>query len=491
MKHTIYSKPLSLALAFCLVGGATASDGTGGEERIIVKQKRVERSGDELVVDLVIDLSRIRVAAGRSVVCTPLVERGDSVRALPPLVINGRERHILYERSGRTPQADGEYEVRRLNKRQQTFDYHAAVPFAAWMKRSEVSLVTDLCGCGWEALQGDKSPLFPIRLAGPVVLRPAVAYLAPEVEAVKARALQGKAFLDFPVNRTEIHPDYRKNPRELAAIRATVDSVRANPYASITGVSIKGYASPEGAYADNARLAKGRAEALLGYIRGLYDLGGARLRVDYEPEDWEGLERAVAGSSLRDKEALLAVIRDPSIDDPDRREAKLKTVGGGEAYRFLLQEVYPALRHSDYGVDYTVRAFTVDEAKELIYTDPSQLSLDEMYRVAQTYAPGSPEYDEVFEIAVRVYPADPVSNLNAAFTALRGKRLAAARRYMARAEAGPRLDLARGILDLLEGRLDEAGKRFEALVAGSDAQVAAAARENLRQLQAKREETAE
>lgn len=491
MRHTIYSKPLSLALALCFVGGAVASDGSRQEEQIIVKQKRVERAGDELLVDLVIDLSHISVAANRSVVCTPLVEQGDSLRALPPLVINGRERHILYERSGRNPQADGEYEVRRRNKQPQTFDYHAAIPFAAWMKRSDVSLVTDLCGCGWEALQGDKSPLFPIRMAEPVVLHPAVAYLAPEVEAVKARALQGKAFLDFPVNRTEIHPDYRKNPRELAAIRATIDSVRANPYASITEVSIKGYASPEGTYANNTRLAKGRAEALLGYIRGLYDFGDARMTVDYEPEDWEGLERAVAESSLRDKEALLAVIRDPSIDDADRRDAKLKTVGGGEPYRFLLQEVYPALRHSDYSVDYTIRAFTVDEAKELIYTAPSQLSLDEMYRVAQTYEPGSPEYDEVFEIAVRVYPADPVSNLNAAFTALRGKRLAAARRYMARAEAGARLDLAQGILDLLEGRLDEAEKRFEALAAESDTEVAAAARENLRQLQAKREETAE
>ena len=81
------------------------------------------------------------------------------------------------------------------------------------------------------------------------------------------------------------------------------------------------------------------------------------MTVDYEPEDWKGLERAVAEGDLADKEALLAIIRDPAITDPDRRDARLKTVAGGEPYRHLLQEIYPALRHSDYGVNYTISSF--------------------------------------------------------------------------------------------------------------------------------------
>ena len=67
---------------------------------------------------------------------------------------------------------------------------------------------------------------------------------------------------------------------------------------------------------------------------------------------------------------------------------------------------------------YTIRSFTVEEARELIYSDPRQLSLNEMFRVAQTMEPGSDAYREVFEIAVRMYPEDPVSNLNAALTAI-------------------------------------------------------------------------
>ena len=114
------------------------------------------------------------------------------------------------------------------------------------------------------------------------------------------------------------------------------------------------------------------------------------------------------------------------------------------------------MRHSDYTVKYNIRNFTVDEAKELIYTDPKQLSLNEMFQVAQTLEPGSERYNEVFEIAVRMYPDDPVSNLNAAVTAIDTKRLDAARRYLAKAADVPEKKLVEASLLMLEGNLDEA-----------------------------------
>lgn len=163
--------------------------------------------------------------------------------------------------------------VRRKNRTEQKVDYLVKVPFRAWMNRADVSMVTDLCGCGWKALQNDKSHLFAVNLEVPVV-KPVPAFLAPAAEEVKRRALNGQAYLDFLVNSTVIRPDYRKNPGELAAIRSTIEAVKENTNATITHVSIKGFASPEGAYANNERLAEGRAEALLGYVKELYDFSG-------------------------------------------------------------------------------------------------------------------------------------------------------------------------------------------------------------------------
>lgn len=455
------------------------------ENQILVRQQLVERVDSSLVISMVLDLNDIEIASGNSMVCTPIIEREDSVIALPRLIINGRSRHILYERTGRNPQEDGEFELRRYNGTEQTFDYHARIPFRKWMEKSEVSLVTDVCGCGWEALQNEKSPLFPINMVQPIVLKPLLAYVVPQAEDVKKRSIEGSAFLDFPVNKITIYPDYRKNPSELQKIRETIEVVRNDKYATITEVSIKGYASPEGSYSNNAYLAENRAKALLNYVRNLYNFKDARFTVDFEPEDWAGLERMVKESDLEGKEEILAIIHADAPKDWDQREWKLKSVNGGADYRIILQDIYPALRHSDYAVKYTIRNFTVDEAKDLIYTDPKQLSLNEMFQVAQTYEPGSEKYNEVFEIAVRMYPNDPVSNLNAAITAIDSRRFDAARRYLAKAADVPEKKLAEAALLMLEGKLDEAESILTQLKGTS---IAAQAEENLKQITAKRNE---
>ena len=432
---------------------------------IVVKERLVEHVGDRLIIDMKLALDELSLSANRSLVCTPLIERGDSVRALPPVIVNGRNRQIQYDRSGRDAAANGEFVLRRYNGKEQTFDYHASIPFAKWMERSEVSLVVDFCGCGWEALSNDKSPLFPIRIAEPVVLRPLLAYVTPEAERVKERVKEGSAFLDFPVNRTEIYPEYRDNPSELRKILETVSSVKEDPYATITEVYIKGFASPEGTYKHNTYLAEHRAKALIEYVKGLYHFEQARFTVDFEPEDWAGLEKRVENSSLADKEELLVIIRADEPKDYDRREAKLKALNGGASYRVLLRDIYPALRHSDYAVRY------------------------EMFRVVQTMEPGSDAYREVFEIAVRMYPDDPVSNLNAALTAIDVGRLESAHRYLAKTSDSAERTLAEAAIAMLENRLDEA----EALLGklSDDPSVASQVEENLRQIAAKREELAD
>lgn len=455
-------------------------------QEIKVKDKIVEKADGTLLIGMTLDFGEIEVPAGKSIVCTPVVAAGDSVRALTPLIVSGRDRHILYERTGRTYATHGEYELRRENGKPQTFEYTTRTPMAPWMKKSEVALVTDLCGCGWEALQNDRSPLFPINLAEPVVLRPQLAYRTPEAEVLKARSIEGKAFLDFPVNKITIYPDYRNNPRELAAIRATIDAVRDDPYATITEVWIKGFASPEGTYANNTYLAENRAKALRDYVKGLYRFEHATFSVDFEPEDWEGLETRLEEMNLPDKAELLAIIRNPEPRDLDKKEWKLKTLNGGTSYKILLRDIYPALRHSDYVVKYNIRNFTAEEAKSLIYTDPKKLSLNEMFMVAQLFEAGSDKYNEVFEIAVRMFPDDPVSNLNAANTAIRTGQLDRAESYLRKAAEGDEKQLAIASIRMLRGDLDGAEtilKKLEnSTVCGE------AARANLEQVKAKREE---
>jgi len=288
---------------------------------------------------------------------------------------------------------------------------------------------------------------------------PAYVFITPEAELVKTREARGSAYIDFEVNRTEINPRYRRNPEELQKIRGTIDIIRNDADTRIVAVTIEGFASPEGPYAENERLAKGRTEALRNYVRGLYTFDQSIMHSSWVAENWAGLRKYVADSDLADREGILAVIDAENIA-PDARELKLKNTYP-EQYRFLLDNVYPALRNSDYTVEYVVRSYTdIDEIKAVMKSAPQKLSLHEMYAVAQSLETGSDEYREVFEVAVRMYPDDPAANLNAANIALGRNELDHAAGYLAKAGDSPETVYARGILAAKSGDYDRAVSAF-------------------------------
>ena len=128
------------------------------EATFIVKEKSAERVGENLAVTMRIDISDMEISKNRSVVCTPLIESGDSLRALPSIILNGKTRHILYERMERQMSGQPtEYEYRRFNGKEQQIEYQIYTPYADWMKRSEVSIVLDECGCGWARSASSRS----------------------------------------------------------------------------------------------------------------------------------------------------------------------------------------------------------------------------------------------------------------------------------------------------------------------------------------------
>lgn len=168
------------------------------------------------------------------------------------------------------------------------------------------------------------------------------------------------------------------------------------------------------------------------------------------PEDWQGLIKWLddSGQALPDRQAIRDIAT--SAMEADQKEQLMKRRYPA-AWQQLLADVFPALRHSDYRVSYTIRPFSVEEARELIRTKPQQLSLNEMFLVANTYTPGSQEYNDVFDIAVRMYPEDETANLNAAITALNKNDQAAAERYLMKAGQSETAIIARGVLAARRG----------------------------------------
>lgn len=323
--------------------------------------------------------------------------------------------------------------------------------------------------------QRQSQPADPIVYDNRLRMIPVLPFIMPQREDTKRRVLSGRAFLDFPVNETIIYPKYRRNPQELRRICHTIDSALFDKTILVTSISLHGYASPESPYSNNTRLAKGRTAALMGFLRKKYKLSESLFHNQYTPEDWHNLRgfiategrRRVKGDiwyenasiletpeappSVRDnRDELLRVI---DLDmDADEKELLLKRVAGGEPYKWLLKNVYPGLRHTDYIIEYVVRSYPVKESKRLIYTHPEALSVEEMYRVAQSYETGSDGWFDALTIAANQYSEDPTANLNAACACVKMKRLTDAKRYLNNAGNTKQTRYLSDIIKAMEGK---------------------------------------
>lgn len=418
---------------------------------ISVKDATVTREGGFLTLNMLLNLDSLRMPANTQLVYTPVV-KGDGQRIeMPEIVINGRRQQIMYERGVGGSFSKDALVVKRNGKKPQTLTYKATVPYSSSEYNYKVEIEEDLCGCG-DSLDSNHYPLFERH-------RPILAFTRPAAEAIKERHIDKKAYIDFPVDKIALNPNYRRNPAELDSIISTINLVKNDKNLTVSNINIHGYASPESPYEHNDYLASNRAKTLKDYVRRLVNLDDKLFTVSHTAEDWDGLRKYISESNLEHKSEILAIANDETLT-PDVREWRIKLKYNDE-YKYMLTNWYPALRHSDYHINYTVKPFDVDEAKRVIKTKPQQLSQQEMYLVAQTYEPGSKDFNEVMEIAVRMYPDDATANLNAACTRLNALDADGAKPYLDKAGNSPQAVNARAAYYALKGNYTEARKLFK------------------------------
>ena len=410
-----------------------------------VESYTMERSGDFIIVDMDIDISGIEPKSANGVVLTPYIVRDDQSVALKSIGIYGRKRHFYNLRNEDKGSTGAEELSFRSNKAPEHVSYNAIVPFEEWMDGCQLIFERSECGCNNSIVNKEGSTLiarFPLE-----PYRPTLIYVCPETKAEKEFAISGSAFIDFPVSNMQIKPNYRNNAVELNKIISSINSVKEDGDATIESVYIKGFASPESPYANNDRLAKGRTKALREYVERLFHFEDGFIQTDYEAEDWAGLERFVEKSALENRDAILEIIR--SNDTPDNKEWKIKSKYPAD-YNFMLKNFYPALRHSDYTINYTVRKFHDPvEIEHIMNTAPQKLSLEEFYILAETYEEGSEALNELWETAVRMYPSEEIANLNAANAAMAKGDYERALMYLDKAGDRAEAIYARGALEVL------------------------------------------
>lgn len=412
--------PYILCTIVALVVAATAwsqqiVDGTGE-----VRNLTTDRASGRLNIDMDIDISSIEVGADETLILTPTIQKNGRELELPSVEIMGRRAWMYYRRNGEVPVTSDPLYADRIAKRaerkagqKQSVDYTTSVPFEEWMRGSTVIVKEGSCGCDTTPIALGSSPVGRImhEIYNPQYL---LSFVEPEPEPVKMRAESHSAYINFRVDRYEILENYKSNADELASIINSIDRVKDDADLTITSVSIEGWASPEGTEQHNKTLSQNRANSLADYVTAKTGIARTDIHATGMGEDWAGLKREVDNTPrLLDQQKVLDIIADPAMT-LDQKDDALEALIPPTIYQRLMNEMYPRLRRNDYRIEYSVRNFNIEEAKRMVDTDPSKLSVGEFYQVAGTYAKGSAEYNHVMEVAAKTYPTVVAAAVNQA-----------------------------------------------------------------------------
>lgn len=322
-----------------------------------VRGVELVRAGEQLLVKMNIHLQEVLPGRNQTVVITPQLRNSGISHSLKPVGIYSRNQWYYYDRQGSRAGAAEEYSFRKA-KTPEFLQYEAFVPYDEWMNGAALYLVRETLGCcGNEKARQERFLAQYQEEPREAEVRVDTVYIEKTIVVEKelesrTRSIDGRAYIDFPVGETSIHPRYHSNAKELEGMRSTIENALRNPAWSIKKVWIKGYASPEGPSEKNDALAKSRTESIRDYVVSVCRLDGSLVEMEYEAENWSGLREFVERSSLPHRAEILEIIDGDRL--PDDKEWMIKSRYAGD-WRTIVNDCLPYLRRTDYRIDYEIK----------------------------------------------------------------------------------------------------------------------------------------
>ena len=269
---------------------------------------------------------------------------------------------------------------------------------------------------------------------------------------------------------------------------------------AIKNVEVAAYASPEGGFEFNDRLAGKRQDASEQYVQQTLKQTRVDAAVDarYTAQDWEGFQQLVQASNIQDKDVILRVLS--MYKDPEQREQQIRNMSA--AFRELADGILPELRRARMTINYDVVGRSDEQIKQQYAADATKLSVDEMlyaatltdnlaekeaiYKKTAQYwdkdyralnnlavlafnAGDETKADQYLQQALRVNKKAPEAFANLGLIALKNGKLAEAETNIANAIGANGFGEALGNLNLAKGNFAQAEANFDGSVSNSAA----------------------
>ena len=273
----------------------------------------------------------------------------------------------------------------------------------------------------------------------------------------RVRAQKQEANIKFLVNQANLRKSELKNNSvtEFVEMLKKINADREG--FNLSNVEVQAYASPEGGFKFNDKLAGKRQDVSEKYVKD--QLKKAKMNADidahYTAQDWDGFQRLVQASNLQDKDVILRVLS--MYKDPEEREQQIRNMSA--AFRELADGILPELRRSRLIINYETIGRSDDQIQEQYNADAAKLSADELLYFASLQDTQA-DQEKVYKKAAELYDKDYRAYNNLATIALSKGDKAAAASYLAKALAldanSAESNANKGLMSLATGNMAEA-----------------------------------
>ena len=335
---------------------------------VVAKMRSIPERNGRVVLDFIVTLPRQLLGKSRSVVITPILHKPDESVSLEDLVIRGGRFSLLQERDY------WQYEtyVERFRPdtvgREAAFNRFVKFPYPEDVRLDSLvegrSTVTYYYSQAVKTDETSKKML--VTLQGQVLAVDDSAYRLPPSDTLsyvvssmlsfvdtvpryrikvidKFVTVEDRNYIQFFMGDTRVIDTLGDNRRQLDKITSLMRQIVEQEEFYVDTITLTATASPEGSYAANERLARGRAQALKRYLVKRYGRQiGTMLTVRWVAEDWPKLTNRIrTDREIVNRDAILELIA--SEKNPDRREQAIRQWFSKD-YAYIRSMIYPQLR---------------------------------------------------------------------------------------------------------------------------------------------------
>ena len=278
-----------------------------------------------------------------------------------------------------------------------------------------------------------------------------------------------EANIKFLVNQANLRKSELKNNsvKEFVKMLKEINADREG--LNVRNVEVLAYASPEGGFEFNDKLASKRQATSEDYVKKQLKATkvDANVAARYTAQDWDGFQQLVQVSNIQDKEVILRVLS--MYKDPEEREQQIRNMSA--VFRELADGILPELRRSRLIINYETIGRSDDQIQEQYTADPAKLSADELLYAA-TLEESTAKKKEIYETTTKLYDKDYRAYNNLAALAFAEGNDAKAKEYLNKAFSlnakAPEANGTLALMALKNGDLEQAEANLSKAVDAQD-----------------------